>query len=80
MSSPALAASKRADARLAKLIPKLVETRREMARLQAEEARLLAEARRIADDWAAEEEPGSRGARASSRTVPSRPRSPPHGG
>ena len=60
MSSPALAASKRADARLAQLIPKLVETRREMARLHAEEARLLAEARRIADEWAAEEDPGSR--------------------
>ena len=60
MSSPALAASKRADARLAQLIPKLVQTRREMARLHAEEARLLAEARRIADDWAADEDPGSR--------------------
>ena len=39
---------------------KLVATRREMARLQAEEASLLAEARRIADDWAADEDSASR--------------------
>ena len=62
MSSPALAASKRADARLANLIPKLVETRREMARLHAAEARLLAEARRIADEWAAEADPAAKSA------------------
>jgi hypothetical protein len=59
MSSPAPAASRRADARLAGLIPKLVVIRREMARLQAEEASLLAEARRIADDWSAAEDAAS---------------------
>jgi len=62
MSSSALAASKRADARLAQLIPKLVQTRREMARLHAEEAHLLAEARRIADEWAAEADPAAKSA------------------
>ena len=59
MSNLAVAASKRADARLAQLIPKLVATRRAMARLQAEEANLLAEARQVADEWAAAEDPGS---------------------
>ena len=60
MNNLAVAASKRADARLAAVIPKLVAIRREVARLQAEEASLLAEARRIADDWADDQDPASR--------------------
>ncbi|GAA2009129.1 HNH endonuclease signature motif containing protein [Microbacterium ulmi] len=59
MSRNTIAAAERADARMEELLPKLIGTRREMARLQAEEARLLAEARRIADDWADDEEPAS---------------------
>ncbi|MCH6230930.1 HNH endonuclease [Microbacterium sp. CFH 31415] len=51
MSIASVAAAERAAARMAHLVPRLVETRREMSRLQAEEAELLAQARSIADDW-----------------------------
>lgn len=44
---------------MGELLPRLERTRREVARLQAEEAALLAEAQLIADDWAAEEAPDS---------------------
>ncbi|MCR2761974.1 HNH endonuclease [Microbacterium sp. zg.B48] len=59
MNSPAIAAKERADARLATLLPQLADARREMARLQAVEAQLLADAQRIAADWAAEEDPAA---------------------
>ena len=58
MTSTALAAAQRAEARLATILPKLVDARRELARLQAQEATLLAEARDIAEDWAAGSDPG----------------------
>ncbi len=57
MSTPAIAAKIRADARMQALIPQLIDARREMARLQAAEAELLAHARRIAEEWAHEEDP-----------------------
>lgn len=62
MESPptlALRAAFRAEARLARLLPQLERNRRETARLQAEQAELLAMARNIADDWAAEEDPAA---------------------
>lgn len=58
MSTSAIAAQ-RADARMEALLPRLLRARREMARLQAEEATLLAEANGIAADWATDE--GSEG-------------------
>ncbi|MFB9646452.1 HNH endonuclease signature motif containing protein [Microbacterium terregens] len=57
MSSRAIAARERADARLAVLLPELVRVRREVARLAAAEVELLAEAQLVAADWAAEEDP-----------------------
>ncbi|HYJ49362.1 MAG TPA: DUF222 domain-containing protein [Microbacterium sp.] len=57
MTTPAIAAKQRADARMDELLPRLERTRREMARLEAEQAGLLAEAHRIAVDWADEEDP-----------------------
>ena len=54
MTEAALNARLRADARLDALLPKLVELRTVKARLEAAEARLLAEAERIAEDWAEE--------------------------
>lgn len=44
-------ADERAAARLDALVPQLVEVRRRLARLQAEEARLLAETSEIAEEW-----------------------------
>ncbi len=58
-STPAIAAALRAEERMAQLLPALERTRRERARLDAQEAALLAEARRIADDWAAQEDPAA---------------------
>ena len=54
MTDPALNARLRADERVDALLPKLVEVREAKARLDAEEARLLAEAQAIADDWTEE--------------------------
>jgi hypothetical protein len=44
---------------MAQLLPALARTRRDRARLDAQEAALLAEARRIADEWAAQEDPAA---------------------
>ena len=57
MTSTGRIASQRAEARVAAILPELVETRREIARLQAVEASLLAHAGSIAADWAAESDP-----------------------
>ena len=54
MTDTALDARLRADARVDALLPRLVEVRAQKARLEAEEARLLAEARGIAEDWTIE--------------------------
>ena len=51
-----IAAASWANRRMDVLVPQLVDVRREVARLQAEEARLLAQARRIATDWADDDE------------------------
>lgn len=59
MSTASVAAAQRASARMARLLPKLVETRRAMSRLHAEEAELLAEARAIAEEWATDAELGA---------------------
>jgi len=59
----------RADARLASALPLLARVRAERARLDAEETRLLADARDIADEWAAAE--GARAGDIPHRTVAS---------
>jgi hypothetical protein len=51
MTEAARGALLRADARLDALLPRLIDVRVRKAQLEAEEARLLAEARSIADDW-----------------------------
>ena len=51
-----IAAASWATRRMEVLVPQLVDVRRKMARLQAEEAQLLAQARRIATDWADDDE------------------------
>ena len=61
MTETALIARLRADERMNALLPKLVEVRAAKARLDAEEARLLAEADTIASDWTEEAEYGSVG-------------------
>jgi hypothetical protein len=58
MSSPSVAAAERAATRMAQVLPRLIESRREIARLQAEEAELLAEAQAIAEEWATDAELG----------------------
>uniref|UniRef100_UPI000CD9CD7C DUF222 domain-containing protein n=1 Tax=Microbacterium sp. CJ77 TaxID=2079201 RepID=UPI000CD9CD7C len=58
MTNTALNARLRADERMNVLLPRLVEVRAAKARLDAEEARLLAEAQTIADDWTDEAQYG----------------------
>ena len=54
MTESALNAQLRADARMNVVLPKLIEIRAAKARLDAEEARALAEAQTIAADWTEE--------------------------
>ena len=54
MTESALNARLRADARMNVVLPKLIEIRAAKARLDAEEARALAEAQAIAADWTEE--------------------------
>ena len=61
MTETAVIARLRADERMNVVLPKLVEVRAAKARLDAEEARLLAEAQAIAADWTEEAEYGSVG-------------------
>ena len=58
MTESALNARLRADARMNVVLPKLIEIRAAKARLDAEEARALAEAQAIAADWTEESETG----------------------
>ncbi|WP_100810573.1 hypothetical protein [Microbacterium sp. BR1] len=58
MTETALIARLRADERMNALLPKLIEVRAAKARLDAEEARLLAESDTIASDWTDEAEYG----------------------
>ena len=58
MTDSALKAQLRADERMNRLLPKLIEVHAARARLDAEEARLLAEAQSIAADWTEESENG----------------------
>ncbi|MFV0372843.1 DUF222 domain-containing protein [Microbacterium sp.] len=46
-------AEERATARMRQLLPRLIDTQARIAALQAEQERLLAEAHRVADEWAA---------------------------
>ncbi|MFT4212844.1 MAG: DUF222 domain-containing protein [Microbacterium sp.] len=50
-TTPLTPADRRAAERMDALLPRLVETRRRLAQLQAEEARLLAETAAVADEW-----------------------------
>ncbi|WP_396642198.1 DUF222 domain-containing protein [Microbacterium sp.] len=54
MTDSALNARLRADARMNVVLPKLIEIRAAKARLDADEARALAEAEAIASDWTEE--------------------------
>ncbi|WP_157811278.1 DUF222 domain-containing protein [Microbacterium lacus] len=54
MTESALNARLRADARMNVMLPRLIEIRAAKARLDAEEARMLAEAQTIASDWTEE--------------------------
>ena len=58
MTESAVNARLRADARMDLLLPKLIEIRAAKARLDAEEARALAEAQTIAADWTEEADTG----------------------
>ena len=58
MTESALNARLRADARMNVVLPRLIEIRAAKARLDAEEARALAEAEAIAADWTDEAENG----------------------
>ena len=58
MTESALNARLRADARMNVVLPKLIEIRAAKARLDAEEARMLAEAQMIAADWTEEADNG----------------------
>ncbi|MDN3496465.1 DUF222 domain-containing protein [Planococcus sp. APC 4015] len=59
MSTPSVTAAERASTRMAQLLPRLVETRRTISRLQTEEAELLAAAQAIAEEWATDAELGA---------------------
>ncbi len=61
MTESAVNARLRADARMDVLLPKLIEIRAAKARLDAEEARALAEAQTIAADWTEESDTGHTG-------------------
>jgi hypothetical protein len=61
MTDTALIARLRADERMNRLLPRLVEVRAAKARLDAEEARLLAEAQAIGADWTDDADEGRSG-------------------
>ncbi len=52
MFDEALTAAEKATAQMRDLLPQLVEARRQIARAQAHEAKLLSHVRHIADEWA----------------------------